>query len=530
MSYLINRRGLLTFVCLCLGIFISNPSRAGGGADLILTNGHVYTADAKSRWADAVAVKGGKIIYVGTSAGAKARRGSNTKEIDLGGRLLLPGFFDVHNHADGRAEQLYLAQLGSQFSTHTLESYRQTILEFRASHPDIKQLRGVGFDGWILPAIAQSRKRQPRQLLDDIVSDIPAFILSWTGHQVWVNSKAIELAGVTKDTPDPPMIGATIDHDPVTGEPNGMFYEDAADRLILPKLPEPQMSVAQYREGMLSFQRDIALPSGITGVLIPTAAPAENFDTALQQLSDEGKLTLHYSAAQWVDSQFGVKQVPELVAGRARFHAGPYIKFNVIKIWAPWPQDELNETVAALDKQGFQVYVHQTGPTENYTSVLDAFEYALKQNGPRDSRHIITHNRAESAPLAARSKALNVRADADWHMRTDWYLAPQAFIGAGVPFTLSTDYPVRNISHLQAALAECAKHGIPREALIDSITIRGAETLFIEKQTGSITAGKAADMIVMDKDLFEIAPEEIERAKVLLTLFAGKELFRDPSF
>jgi predicted amidohydrolase YtcJ len=86
-----------------LGIFISNPSRAGGGADLILTNGHVYTADAKSRWADAVAVKGGKIIYVGTSAGAKARRGSNTKEIDLGGRLLLPGFFDVHNHADGRA-------------------------------------------------------------------------------------------------------------------------------------------------------------------------------------------------------------------------------------------------------------------------------------------------------------------------------------------------------------------------------------------------------------------------------------------
>jgi predicted amidohydrolase YtcJ len=115
-------------------------------------------------------------------------------------------------------------------------------------------------------------------------------------------------------------------------------------------------------------------------------------------------------------------------------------------------------------------------------------------------------------------------------MRTDWYLAPQAFIGAGVPFTLSTDYPVRNISHLQAALAECAKHGIPREALIDSITIRGAETLFIEKQTGSITAGKAADMIVMDKDLFEIAPEEIERAKVLLTLFAGKELFRDPSF
>src|SRR5215472_6793467 len=176
-----------------------------------------------SAWAAAVAVKDGKIIYVGSNAGVKAQQGRNTKEIDLGGRLLLPGLFDTHNHTDGRAEILNWAQLGGQYTTHTLETYRQIILDFRASHPGLRQLRGEGFDGEILPAIGRSRKRQPRELLDDIVSDIPAYIDSWTGHQSWVNTKALELAGITKDTPDPPGVQAKIDRDPATGEPNGIL-------------------------------------------------------------------------------------------------------------------------------------------------------------------------------------------------------------------------------------------------------------------------------------------------------------------
>ena len=502
---------------------------AWAAADVVLTHGHVYTADAKSRWAEAVAVKDGKIIYVGSNAGVKAQQGRNTREIDLGGRLLLPGLFDTHNHTDGRAEILNWAQLGGQYTTHTLETYRQIILEFRASHPGLRQLRGEGFDGEILPAIGRSRKRQPRELLDDIVSDIPAYIDSWTGHQSWVNTKALELAGITKDTPDPPGVQAKIDRDPATGEPNGILLEAGAQNLVVYKMPESEMTVAQYHEGLLSFQREVAAPRGITGILIPTAQPAENFDMALQQLSDEGGMTLHVSAAQWADEERGVEQVPELVAGRARFHPGRYFTLNVIKILAPWKQEELNRTIAALDKEHFQVYVHQTGPTSNYASVLDAFEYALKQNGPRDSRHIITHMRATSAPLAPRFKALNVRADADWNNALDWWRAPKAFIETGVPLTLSSDYPIFEASPV-AKIAECVKHGIPLEALIDSVTISGAEAEFIEKETGSITVGKAADLVVFDKDLFKIAPQEIESAKVLLTLFAGKQLYRDPSF
>jgi len=523
-----SHRASLGLLAACVA-FASGPTWAVPPADLILTNGHVYTADPKSRWVEAVAIKGGKIVYVGSSAGAKARQGRDTKAIDLGGRLLLPGLFDTHSHVDGRARELVWANLGKQFSPHTLESYRQIILDYRAKHPDLKQLRGRGFDGWILPAIGQSRKRQPRQLLDDIVSDVPAYITSWTGHQSWVNSKALELAGITRDTPDPSS-DSTIGRDPVTGEPNGMLYEIAAQNLVIYKLPEPTLTVEQERAGLLSFQREIAAPHGITGVLVPTARKAEALNMAMQQLSDEGLLTLHYRAAQWADDLRGEEQVPELVAGRARYPGGRYFKLETIKIVAPWPQEQLNRTIAALDKQGFQVFVHQTGPTSDYASVLDAFEYTRKQNGDiGESRHIITHNRAESAPLAARYKALGVRADADWHMALNWYLAPQALIKAEVPLTLSTDYPIRDET-LLPEIAECVKHGIALEALIDSVTIRGAEAQLIEKEAGSITVGKAADLVVLEKDLFRVTPEEIATDKVLLTLFAGREIYRDPAF
>jgi predicted amidohydrolase YtcJ len=263
---------------------------------------------------------------------------------------------------------------------------------------------------------------------------------------------------------------------------------------------------------------------------MPTSRKAENLNVAMQQLSDEELLTVHFSAAQWADDLRGEAQVPELVAGRARYRGGRYYRFNTIKFMAPWPQESLNHTIAALDKEGFQIYVHNVGSTESYARVLDAFEYTLKQNGPlAESRHIITHNRAESAPLAARFKSLGVRADADWHMTPNWYLAPKAFLEAGVPLTLSSDYKIRDPSPL-AKIAECMKHGLSLEALIDTVTIKGAQALFAERETGSITVGKAADLVVLEKDFFKMTPQEIASDKVLLTLFAGRELYRDPAF
>ena len=523
MSRLISHRGTLAACLTCWFALAAAPAIAAQtAADLVITNGHVYTGNPNTRWAEAVVVKGGKIAYVGSNAGAMAKRGRGARELDLGGRLMLPGFIDPHDHVDGRASELYLVNLGSQLSPHTLDGYRKIILDFRASHPGLKELRGNGFDPWILPAIGQSRKRQPRELFDDIVSDVPAIIISWTGHQAWVNSKALELAGITRDTPDPPGEGH-IEHDPVTGEPNGILLEMGAFYLVLNKLPESDLTVEQYRTGILSYQREVAPQRGITGVLMPTDFRTETFFPAMQQLSDEKLLTVRYRVAQWEEDDRREAQIPELVAVRARYPGGPYFKLNTIKVFAPWPQEPLNRTVAALDKLGFQVYFHNVGDTASYAAVLDAFEYALKQNGRRDSRHIISHVRDAAAPLAARFKALGVRADADWHP------APKSFYDAGVPTTLSSDYPVRDPSPL-VKIGEGVKRGIPLEALIDSATIKGAEAQFAENETGSIMVGKTADLIVLDRDLFKVTPEEIAGAKVLLTLFAGNEVFRDAAF
>ncbi len=147
MQHPFEGRSLLTPALACWLAFGSGAtSAAPRTADLILANGHVYTSDARLRWAEAVAVKDGRIVYVGSNAGARARRGRDTREIDLGGRLLLPGFIDPHNHIDGRASEMFLPNLGSRLSQHTVEGYRQTLLDFRAHHPGLKQLRGNGFD------------------------------------------------------------------------------------------------------------------------------------------------------------------------------------------------------------------------------------------------------------------------------------------------------------------------------------------------------------------------------------------------
>src|SRR5262245_17797806 len=248
MALNISRDRLVSFALAC-GVVLCSPAWAGKGADLILTNAHVYTADPKLPWAEAVAVKDGKIVYVGSSADAKAKGGGDTKEIDLAGRLLLPGFNDGHNHFYKVLYMRLWAHLGDRGTTHTMEVYRKAIEDYRATHPGLKQLMGYGYDSLILPAIAKSQKRQPRELLDDIVSDIPVVIRSWQGHHAWVNSKALELAGVTKDTANPSIDPASgFTHDDTTGEPNGLMSEVSTWNYIYAALPQdPYFSVEEYR-------------------------------------------------------------------------------------------------------------------------------------------------------------------------------------------------------------------------------------------------------------------------------------------
>lgn len=528
----INRRSLLCSIGSLIALTVSSASVANAqtpiAADMILENGRVYTVDAKNSWAEAVAVKAGKIVYVGTTQGAERFRSGATKSLDLKGRMLIPSFSDTHNHTYLRAENLFWATLPAP---PTLDGYRRTIQDYLTKNPNAKQVRGVGWNMNFVLEQAAAQGKTPAALLDELVGrDIPAVIITHGHHQIWVNTRAMRNAGVTKETPNPP--GALIRRVATTNEPNGIFEEFGAQNLIISKLPEPDFTVEEFRKALTDWQANLAPQRGVTSVLVPTHYPTPNFFNALQQMSDAGLLTARFDVAQWADEMRGVSQVPELIATRARYRGGPYFHLRTIKIFATgntggsttsmiWKQPDLNQTIAALDKAGFRVFIHDIGPTETYAAVLDAYEFTARQNGRRDARHMITHVGAAATPLATRFAALGVRADSQRPLK--------AMYDAGVINTISSDYPVSDFQPT-AEIARGLADGIPLADLIAAHTIRGAEATFSEKETGSIEVGKSADLVVLDRNLFDVPAADVSKVRPVMTLFAGKELYRDQAF
>lgn len=500
------------------------PPAATVQADVIFKNGVVHTVEAAAPRAEAVAVKDGKIIYVGTSAGSAELQGSKTEVIDLAGKMLLPGFIDTHNHAYLRAESMFWVPL----ATASLDAYKTATQAFLAAHPGVNQVRGVGWNLNFVLQQARDTGKSPMQLLDEIVGqDIPAVYITHGHHEVWANTRAMRNAGITRDTPNPP--GAFIDRDPVTGEPTGIVREFGAQNMVISKLPQPDFSVEEFTQATLSFQQDLAPQRGVTSVFVPVHYPTDNYLKAIDALDKSGRLTVRYDLALWADETRGTAQIPEFVE-RRKLYQGRFYKTNSVKIFGTgagstfgsvvWNQDVLKQTVAALDKEKFKVYIHDIGPTSTYGLMLDAYDYAQQQNGKRDARHTITHVNDDASPLAARFASLGIRADG--------HPVPKAFFDAGVPTTSSSDYPVRDFYPL-VRIAAGVKNGVPLDTMIASHTIRGAEMMFAEAETGSIAVGKAADLVVLDKNIATVPVDEIDKARAVMTMFNGKTVYREAS-
>ena len=515
--------GLLSAAIACTAVlsFIGCGGGGNGAADLILTNGAVYTMDSSRSKADALAVRNGEIVYVGTTEGADAFKGKNTKVEDLKGRLVLPGFIDSHNHLYLRTEAMFWVTLGP---VHTVEAYKAAVSAYRNKNPWLTQVRGVGWDMAFVIAESKRRGIEPRQLLDEIVgTDVPAVIITQTHHEIWANTRAIQNAKVTKDTPDP--IGSFIERNPATNEPNGIFREFGAQNLIIDKLPQPDFTENEYREAVLSFQKDLAADRGITGAFVPVHYWTEPYFRALQKLDDENLLTVRQDISMWTDENRGLAQVPEFVERRAKYK-GRMFKISTAKILTTgvdvtksnlvWNQKTLNETAAALDKQGFRLYFHCVGPTSDYSATLDAIEYAVKANGARDARHTISHVLPFAIPLIDRFKQLDVRADS--------HPVPKAFFDAGVPSTSSSDFPVFVLNPLKR-IAMGVQAGVSVDSMLASYTTESSRLTFSENLVGSLEKGKQADIVVLDKDILKLDTDSIAASKVLLTYSNGRCVF-----
>ena len=549
------------------------PPETPPPAELVLTNGIIYTVDPARSVAQAIAIKSGRIEYVGSDSGVAQYIGTETRVIDLSRRLVLPGFIDSHCHPPSAYKSYFELSLNG---LRSITAYEAAIREFAAHHPDAPFVRGRGWSNTLFPKTGPSRK-----LLDRIIPSVPVSLSSEDGHSKWVNSKTLALAGITRSMPDPE--GGVIERDPSTGEPTGTLREAAAD-LVAEIFPD--YTVEDLMKGLEAYQ-SMALAFGITTTHDASVDVPGNEVPAYRALEAEGHLRMRFRASIYVDPTQGLARIQSLIDERKR-NAGPLFQTNSAKIFLDGvvegstaflkenykhlprsrgkllcSQEELNTTCAALQKEGFQIHVHAIGDAAT-AAALDAFAYAEEKSGKRDARHSITHLQLVDPGDIVRFKLLGVVAlpQPFWFMKDEYYYNLQvpylgqkradeeypmeSFFRAGVVVASASDYPVTIPCNPLVGIQTGVRRSKPEtqdphevlwpeeraslEQMIASFTINGAYANFLEKETGSLEKGKSADLIVLDRDLFSVPDTEIQGARVLLTLFAGTEAFRDSSF
>ena len=537
-------------------------------ADLVLTGGTIYTVDAARSWAQALAIRGGRIVYVGDDDDAAAFVGPATRVVPLGGRYAMPGFHDSHLHPLTGGMRLLRCELSG---ATTPEEALERVRAYAAAHPERAWI--IGRD-WELPLFPGGNPR--KEPLDAIVPDRPVYLSSADGHSAWLNSKALALAGITAATPDPPA--GRIERDPVTGEPSGTLRENAkaAAEALLPETTQAE------RAAGLARTVELAHRAGLVGLFDATVDPIE-----LEVYRDRdraGMLDLHLGIAMYVDPEKPLApQLAEILALRAR-DWGPHVHLRSAKLYADgviesgtaallapyldrpgnsgsleWDPAKLDEAVIALDRAGLQIHVHAIGDRAIRVT-LDAVEAARRANGERDRRPTLAHIELWDPADIARFRRLGAIASfqplwawADPYIRDltlpqlgperSRWLYPIASVAAtGAVLAGGSDWSVSSMVPLEGIEVAVTRRG-PDEgpgpawigeeraslaAMLAAYTIGSAYAAYNEHLTGSLEVGKSADLIVLDHDLFAIAPDRISETTVLLTLFEGREVWRDP--
>lgn len=572
-----NRNRLNTVIALGLFAILqacSEPRPAG--ADTVFVNAAVYTADEDRSWSEAVAVEDGEIVFVGTDHGAKTFIGANTKVLNLDGKMLMPGFHDGHSHVRYGGTAAWNCGLNDEQDVAKIRALLTECMNAREYRPDEWVIGG----GWPISAFADGNPSAA--LLDEIFRGRPAYFSDTFGHNAWVSSRALDIAGIDANTPDPAQ--GVIVRDSVTGKPTGTL-RDSAMRLVesaLPKATEEQ----RYRGLQTGLKKANAF--GITAFIEPGVGESNAF--LYKSADSRGELSarvlLSLSPIDELADKFG-PEVFDLLAKRDEFR-GTYLNVDSVKVYIDgvietrtsfmlkpyldgsnfspfYEQDELNVLYEQLDAMGIQIHTHAIGDGA-IRSALDAYEYALFANGPSDNRHQIVHLQLVDEQDIARFGELNVAAN----FQCTWCY-PDVYIDIAIDIVgeerVQKFYPVRSIQKTGGLLVGGSDWDVdslnPLDAIetavrrqdrfeesgktlgtnqeidlmtaLDMYTRNAAYTMRLEGKTGSIEIGKRADLIVLDRNLFEIPATEINEARVLMTIMDGKTVYsakdmaREPS-
>lgn len=550
----------LILVPLVLGAF----TRSGGqesSADLVLVNGTIYTGDPALGRVEALAIKGEIITAAGTRHEIEHWVGPHTRVLDLQGRFVMPGFNDAHVHMASAGR----AKLTLDFTG--VRSLAEMQQRMRARLDDVQPgewLRGHGWDQslWDPPSIPT------RQDLDAVSKDHPMLFSRVDGHSAVVNSLALELAGITKDTPEPE--GGEIVRDP-QGEPTGWLKEEAVG-LVERLIPKPTQA---QRKRALELALQDAAAHGVTSVQDDSVRGGdwENF-VAYQKLQQEGKLIVRVT--EWLDFNAPIKALKARQAQAGT--ADPWLKTGALKAitdgsggshtaamlepFADEPgnrgillyePEKLKQMVIERDAASFQIALHAIGDRANRV-VLDAFTAARAANKRRDARHRIEHAQFVHPDDFKRFGELGVIASVQpCHLLSDMRWAP-ALLGparaaegyafgtllkSGAILAFGTDYPVELINPFRGLYAAVTREfetggpqagWLPEEKLtleeaIHAYTLGSAYAEFEEQRKGTLTLGKFADLIVLSQDITRVPSRALLNTEVLLTVVGGKIVY-----
>jgi predicted amidohydrolase YtcJ len=546
--------------------------------DRIFVNGVIWTGDDAKPRAQALAIADDKLLAVGTDAEVRALAKPETAVVDLRGRFVTPGFEDSHVHIPGPSVDTI-----DMRDVKTLAEFQAMIVDFAKKHPDLPWIRGRNWGYSIFPNQLADKK-----YIDEVLKDRPVYLTERDGHMGLGNSLALQMAGITAATQDPPN-GHIERHR--NGEPTGELKE-AAQRLIWDKVPEDTDDI-KYQS--LLAHLDEAAAEGITAVQ--------------DAMTDISNMPVFYRAASADALKVRVRLAPVIIPGVGPYSLnhkldrplteadiapyvslkeslrGPLLKTGAIKVvldgtvdaqtatmFEPyigtkttgipfWDPDELNRTVALYDKAGFQLMIHAIGDRAVHEA-LDAVEYAARTNGTTGRRHRIEHAEVLTMADLARFKPLGVIASTQpafanpdetvlknfepllGKKRAKVADSFRIFDDAGIVQAFGSDwpnFPFSPIFGIHVAVTRTTPEGKPVggwypagrisvDAALRHYTRDGAYASFDENIRGTLTPGKLADFVVLSQDLTKIPPANIAKTKVLLTVMGGRYTFRDKAF
>ena len=539
-------------------------------ADLVLTGGHVHTVDPALPRVKAVAVVDERIAAVGSARDVAAWIGPRTRVVDLAGRLVVPGFQDAHVHAISGGMEIGECDLRERRGR---DGAIEAIRAYAEAHPDKEWIVG---SGWYMPDFPNGTPR--REDLDAIVPDRPVFLPNRDGHSTWVNSRALELAGIDASTPDPD--DGRIERDP-DGTPTGTLHEGAAD------LVERLLPVHTDDEWLEAFRTGQAYLHSLGITAWQDAIVPPDYLATYRRAAETGLLTARVEAALWWEREQGLEQVEEFSAvsrsigpGRLRANSVKLMLDGVIETFTAAMVDPyldaggaptansgidfidpvaLREIVTRLDAAGLQSHFHALGDGA-VRYALDAIEAARATNGMSDTRPHLAHIQVihpDDVPRFARLGAVG-NAQPLWACRepqmdeltipflgaerATWQYPFASLLRAGARLAMGSDWAVSTPNPLLEIEVGVERvwpdhrgdlppflpdERLTLEQAIHGFTMGSAYVNHLDDETGSITVGKLADLAVIDRDLFAPDAGPIGDARVLGTFVGGAAVYED---